>query len=514
VETGVDKKTLFENKNSNKKTSASGAGKKTLFGNKNSNKKTSVASGAGKKTSFGNKNSNKKTSVASGAGKKTLFENKNSNKKTSASGADKKTSFENKNSNKKTSVASGADKKTLFENKNSNKKTSVASGADKKTSFGNKNSNKKTSVASGAGKKTLFENKNSNKKTSVASGVVAIVILNWNGRTFLERFFGKVSDSVLSSGVSGVRLIVADNGSTDDSVEWMIANFPDTELILLDKNYGFADGYNKALERITAKYFVLLNSDIEVTDNWLSPLIDYMDNNPEVAACAPKLRSFNNRDCFEYAGAGGGFIDKYGYIFCRGRILDSIETDRGQYDGQINVFWATGAALMVRSELFHRAGGLDGSFFAHMEEIDLCWRLQLIGYKIANVPESVVYHVGGGALPNNSPRKLYLNYRNNLLMMAKNLQRNRWQIIFVRLLMDAASGLVYLLSGKLSYFNAVIMAHWAFFGRIPDCRKKRKAFRPLIVKQADTGIYNGSIVCKYFGSGKKITFSCLKMKGL
>ncbi|MDR2027544.1 MAG: glycosyltransferase family 2 protein [Prevotellaceae bacterium] len=342
----------------------------------------------------------------------------------------------------------------------------------------------------------------------------AVVILNWNGRHFLEKFLGKVIDSISSSEVYGAKLVVADNASSDGSVEWMKANCPQAELILLDKNYGFADGYNKSLEQIDAEYYVLLNSDIEVTGNWLPPLVNYMDNNPEVAACAPKLRAFNDPGFFEYAGAGGGFIDRYGYIFCRGRILDSIEEDRGQYDNGIHVFWATGAALMIRSELFHRAGGFDGSFFAHMEEIDLCWRLQLMGYKISNVPESVVYHVGGGALPNNSPRKLYLNYRNNLMMMAKNLSKNRWLIIFIRLFMDGASAIVYLASGKFSYFNAVIMAHRAFFGRIALCRKKRKAFRPLIVKEADTGIYEGSIVWKYFRSGKKITFTCLKMKNL
>jgi GT2 family glycosyltransferase len=339
----------------------------------------------------------------------------------------------------------------------------------------------------------------------------AIVILNWNGRHFLEKFLKKVIDSISLSGISGAKLVVADNASTDDSVEWMKANYPQTELILLDKNYGFAEGYNKSLEQIESEYYVLLNSDIEVTENWLSPLIAYMNSNPDVAACAPKLRSFNNPDFFEYAGAAGGFIDKYGYIFCRGRILDSIEEDRGQYDTVTSVFWATGAALMIRSELFRKAGGFDGSFFAHMEEIDLCWRLQLMGYKISNIPESVVYHVGGGALPNNSPRKLYLNYRNNLMMIVKNLPKNSWFIIFIRLLMDGASGLVYLTSGQLSYFNAVIKAHWAFFLRIPQCRKKREAFKHLIVKKADTGIYNGSIVYKYFRSCKRIIFSQLKM---
>ncbi|MDR2286329.1 MAG: glycosyltransferase family 2 protein [Prevotellaceae bacterium] len=340
---------------------------------------------------------------------------------------------------------------------------------------------------------------------------IAVVILNWNGRHFLEKFLSKVFDSISSSGISDTKLVVADNASTDDSVEWTKTNCPYAKLILLDKNYGFADGYNKSLAQIDAEYYVLLNSDVEVNKNWLPPLVNYMDNNPDVAACAPKLRSFNNPAFFEYAGAAGGFIDKYGYIFCRGRILDFIEEDKGQYDSVMNVFWATGAALMIRSELFRKAGGLDGSFFAHMEEIDLCWRLQLMGYKVANVPESVVYHVGGGALPNNSPQKLYLNYRNNLMMMAKNLSKNRWLIIFVRLLMDGASAMIYLASGKLLYFNAVIMAHWAFFKRIPLCCRKRKMFKHLIVKKADTGIYNGSIVYKYFKSGKKITFPQLKI---
>jgi GT2 family glycosyltransferase len=341
---------------------------------------------------------------------------------------------------------------------------------------------------------------------------IAVVILNWNGKYFLEKFLSNVLHSISSSGISGTKLVVADNASTDDSVEWVRVNCPQAELILLDKNYGFADGYNKSLEQIDAEYYVLLNSDIEVTENWLSPLVNYLDNNPDVAACAPKLRAFHNPGFFEYAGAAGGFIDKYGYTFCRGRILDSVEEDKGQYDNAMNVFWATGAALMIRSELYHKAGGLDGSFFAHMEEIDLCWRLQLMGYKIANVPKSVVYHVGGGALPANSPRKLYFNYRNNLMMLTKNLSKNRWLIIFIRLLMDGASGMVYLASGNLVYFNAVIKAHWAFFKRIPLCCKKRKIFKHLIVKKtADTGIYNGCIVYKYFKSGKKIIFSQLKI---
>jgi GT2 family glycosyltransferase len=340
----------------------------------------------------------------------------------------------------------------------------------------------------------------------------AVVILNWNGRHFLEKFLGKAIDSISLSNMPDTKVVIADNASADDSVEWVKKACPRAELILLDKNYGFADGYNKSLKQIDAEYYVLLNSDIEVSENWLPPLINYMDSNPCVAACAPKLRAFNSPESFEYAGACGGFIDRYGHIFCRGRILDFIEEDRGQYDSTMHVFWATGAALVIRAELFHRAGGLDGEFFAHMEEIDLCWRLQLMGYKISSVPESVVYHVGGGALPNNSPRKLYLNYRNNLMMMAKNLHGKRWLIISVRLIMDVTSGLIYLASGKLSYFNAVIMAHRAFFKRIPLCCKKRKTFEHLIVTKVSTGIYDGSIVYRYFRSGKKLIFSQLTGK--
>jgi len=331
----------------------------------------------------------------------------------------------------------------------------------------------------------------------------AVVILNWNGIAFLEKFLGKVQESIASL---DAELIIADNGSSDNSVEWLKINYPEIKLIEFDKNHGFTGGYNKALAQIEAEYYVLLNSDIDVTNNWLSILVDYMDNNADVAACAPKLRSYNNPDFFEYAGACGGFIDKYGYPFCRGRILDHIEKDSEQYNNTINVFWATGAALMIRADLYHKAGGLDNSFFAHMEEIDLCWRLQLMGYKVSNVPSSVVFHVGGGTLPNDSPRKLFFNYRNNLMMLMKNTSNLMWYIVFVRLVLDGMSGMVYLLSGKFSSFAAVIKAHWAFFRKIPQCLKKRKAFKPLIVQKTQT-VYCGSIVYRYFRSGKKIRFS-------
>lgn len=333
----------------------------------------------------------------------------------------------------------------------------------------------------------------------------AVVILNWNGRHFLERFLpgliagiGKAEEAMV---------VVADNGSTDGSVEWLKRTCPEAGLIEFDRNYGFTGGYNRALGMIDALYYVLLNSDVEVTENWLEPLVDYMDGHPEVAACAPTLLSFENRDSFEYAGAAGGFIDRYGYPFCRGRILDCIERNEGQYDNALRVFWASGAALTVRADLFHRAGGLDEEFFAHMEEIDLCWRLQRMGYEIVNVPASKVYHVGGGALPVNSPRKLYLNYRNNLMMMYKNLDRNRWAIIFARLLLDGLSALRYLFRWELAYFLAVFKAHRAFYCSIPSCRRKRGWFARLKVEGADMPVYRGSVVFKYFASRGKLRFS-------
>ena len=247
----------------------------------------------------------------------------------------------------------------------------------------------------------------------------AVVILNWNGRGFLEKFLPNVIE--YTSTTTGAEVIVADNGSTDDSVKWLTANHPDTRLIKFNTNYGFTGGYNKALAEINAEYYVLLNSDIEVTPNWLEPLVQLMDSNPNIAACMPKLKAYHKKDYFEYAGAAGGFIDKYGYPFCRGRILDTIEKDTEQYDDAYEIFWATGASLMVRAGLYHAVKGLDEDFFAHMEEIDLCWRLQRIGYKIMCEPQSVVYHVREGALPNNSPRELFTICRDNWMTMYKKL---------------------------------------------------------------------------------------------
>lgn len=337
----------------------------------------------------------------------------------------------------------------------------------------------------------------------------ATVILNWNGKAFMERFLSGVARSIESQ---DARLVVVDNASTDGSAEWLKNVFPAVELISLDRNYGFTGGYNRGLRQIEAEYYVLLNSDVEVAEGWLSPLVEYLDFNPQVAACAPKILSYHSPDMFEYAGAGGGFIDRFGYPFCRGRILDHIEADKGQYNSLASVFWASGAALAVRAELFHRAGGFDEDFFAHMEEIDLCWRLQLMGFRIANVPKSVIYHVGGGTLPNNSPRKLYFNYRNSLLMLFKNLRRRLFCTLFIRLILDGFSAMAYLLSGQFASFCAVVKAHWAFFGKLPQYRKKRRQQKRLSLANPDLKIYGGSIVYRYFKSGKTLKFSDIEMK--
>ena len=249
----------------------------------------------------------------------------------------------------------------------------------------------------------------------------AVVILNWNTEGFLREFLPGLLRSVKS--VEGAEVIVADNASTDGSLKVMKEEFPGVRTIALEKNFGFTGGYNKAFEQIEADLFVLINSDIEVTEGWLEPLVEWMEENPECGACAPKLHSWQEKEKFEYAGAAGGYIDLFGYPFCRGRVMKRLETDHGQYDSPADVFWATGACLMVRSSIYRELGGLDDRFFAHMEEIDLCWRMQLAGYKVTVVPESMVYHVGGGTLPATSPFKLYLNFRNNRMMLENNLAK-------------------------------------------------------------------------------------------
>lgn len=318
---------------------------------------------------------------------------------------------------------------------------------------------------------------------------VAVVILNWNTKDYLRKFLPGVLASAGcapdgDSSASDHEVIVADSASTDGSMEVMAELFPKVRTIILDRNYGFTGGYNRALAQLQGQfeYYLLLNSDIDVPRRWLGPLVEWMESHPRCGACAPKLHSWYEKDMFEYAGAAGGYLDRFGYPFCRGRVMKSVEKDKGQYDGHPNeVFWASGAALMVRSHLWHRMGGLDDRFFAHMEEIDLCWRLQLAGYTVCVVPGSTVLHLGGGTLPATSPFKLRLNFRNNLLMLSNNLAKSYgskimrktgkidvaahrgWKkaqrVIFLRMLLDGASAMVYLLTFKPKYFRAVIDAH-------------------------------------------------------
>lgn len=328
----------------------------------------------------------------------------------------------------------------------------------------------------------------------------SVVILNWNGKAYLEKFLPFLRKHTESP---ETEIIVADNGSSDNSVEFLKENYPQIRLILFDKNYGFAEGYNKAMEQVKSEYVVLLNSDIEVTENWLQPLISEMDKNKKMAAAMPKILSFTDKKRFEHAGASGGFIDKYGYPFCRGRILDNLENDEGQYDDIKEIFWATGACMIIRNSVYKQMGGLDGDFFAHMEEIDLCWRMKSAGYSIKVFPCSKVYHVGGGTLNTESPFKLYLNYRNNLFMLFKNLPGKRLPfILFFRMVLDGVSGSIYLFTGRFKQFAAVLKSHFHFYAALPSLIKKRKQVQSLsVLRRSSTNakakineIFNKSIV--------------------
>ena len=333
---------------------------------------------------------------------------------------------------------------------------------------------------------------------------VAVVILNYNGAEMLRRFLPSVIEYSPEAEV-----IVADNASTDNSAEVMRNEFPAVRLICLDKNYGFADGYNKALQQVTAEYYILLNSDVEVTDGWLAPMLTFMDTNDDVAACQPKLLSYKEKDFFEYAGGAGGFIDRYGYPYCRGRIFDTVERDNGQYDSVADLFWATGAALMIRSADYRTAGGLDGSFFAHMEEIDLCWRLRARGRRIVCVPDSSVYHVGGATLAKSNPRKTFLNFRNNLLMLYKNLPTQELsQVMRRRAILDYVAVAKFLLSGNIADCKAILAARREFAkikasyasARAENLKKSVTDFIPQRV--------NYSILWHYYAKGRKF-FSAL-----
>jgi GT2 family glycosyltransferase len=335
---------------------------------------------------------------------------------------------------------------------------------------------------------------------------VAIVILNYNGKNHLEKFLPSV---VANS--PGASIYIADNASTDDSVSFLEKNFPAIHLIRIPANYGYSKGYNVALQSVKSQYYILLNSDVEVKSGWLEPLIRLMDSDEKIAACQPKIKSYLKKNEFEYAGAAGGFIDRLGYPFCRGRIFDSVEEDRGQYDTSSEIFWASGACLAIRVDLFHRLGGFDDDFFAHMEEIDLCWRLQSAGYKIFYCAESTVYHLGGGTLSKANPRKTYLNFRNNLSLLYKNYPAGYlYPVIFLRLMLDGLAAVKFLFTDSFGHFVAVAKAHFSVYGSLSSLRIKRKDNMKNIKANPLKKAYRGFVAFDYYFL-RKGKFSELKV---
>lgn len=331
---------------------------------------------------------------------------------------------------------------------------------------------------------------------------LAVVILNWNGRELMKRFLPSV---LKYTPASWAEVIVVDNASTDGSIEFLNEQFPTLRTLVLDKNYGFAEGYNRAIEQVEAGYIVLLNSDIEVTEGWLDAPVEALDTMPGVAAVQPKLLSERNRGYFEYAGASGGFIDKYGYPFCRGRVFNVIEKDNGQYDTPVDILWATGACLIIRRSVYLEAGGLDARFFAHQEEIDLCWRLKSRGYRLLCIPQSVVYHVGGATLSAESPHKTYLNFRNNLLMLYKNLPERELHPVFrYRFLFDYIAAFKFLISGHPANARAVYSARKAFFSMKKEYKAIRKENLCKTIVTAIPEIYNQCLLVDFYLRGKKI----------
>ena len=325
---------------------------------------------------------------------------------------------------------------------------------------------------------------------------VAVVILNYNGRKFLADFLPIVLENTQDA-----TIYVADNGSTDDSLALLASDFPNISVLSWAENLGYAGGYNFALSQIKADYFVLMNSDIAPRKGWLAPLVSYFEANPHTAAAQPYLVDYNQPDYFEYAGAAGGFWDKYGYPFCRGRIFDTLEKNEGQFATSL-VNWATGACLMVRSDVFQKVGGLDDYLFAHMEEIDLCWRMQRAGYNIAAVAESEVLHVGGGTLNKENPFKTYLNFRNNLILLYKNVDPSqRFKTIFIRMILDGIAGIKFLVEGKFSSFTAILKAHFGYYHYV--FFKKDKQNLPAELQKSWPTSYSGSILKAYFLEGKK-----------
>lgn len=329
----------------------------------------------------------------------------------------------------------------------------------------------------------------------------AIVILNWNGKQFLQKFLPSVIEY---SSLPDVQILIADNGSSDDSIPFLRKNHPSVRIIEMDKNHGFAGGYNLALQEVESDYYILLNSDVEVTEGWIQPIIKPMDDDPSIAACMPKIKDYHRKDHFEYAGAAGGYIDRLGYTFCRGRIFNVVEKDRDQYNSRTEIFWATGACLAIRAQLFHETGGFDTDFFAHMEEIDLCWRLKNRGYRILFSPDSEVFHVGGGSLPVNHPHKTYLNFRNNLFLLYKNLSPHHFRRkIGTRQILDGVAALKFLFGLEFRNFASVIRAHISYFFNIHLLKTKRKNNLEHNKAYDHPEIYPHSIVFDFFFRKKK-----------
>ncbi|TAE51433.1 MAG: glycosyltransferase family 2 protein [Bacteroidetes bacterium] len=329
---------------------------------------------------------------------------------------------------------------------------------------------------------------------------VTVVLLNWNGRSWLEQFLPFLAASTYPA----MRVLVVDNASSDDSVSWLKAHYPEVSCLVLDQNYGFAEGNNRAIPYVDTPYFVLLNSDVEVSPGWLEPLVAAAESHPDAASVQPKIRAWRQRDTFEYAGAAGGYLDSLGYPFCRGRIFDQLEKDEGQYETQTEIAWATGACCLIRTEVVKKIGLFDADFFAHMEEIDFCWRAQNQGYKILCEPQSVVWHVGGGTLPQGNPRKTFLNVRNSLVCLLKNLSLPRLlPVLIARLLLDGVWGLRSAAQRDWKSLGAILRAHGDFYRKLPLWIAKRKAARQGAEKGRGAGHYRGSIVWAHFVRGRK-----------
>ena len=335
----------------------------------------------------------------------------------------------------------------------------------------------------------------------------AIVILSWNGAKLLQQFLPSV---IRCSKNDLTDIVIADNGSTDNSLQILQQNFPEVKILDLKQNYGFARGYNEALKLIDADYFVVLNSDVEVTDGWLNKPIQLMESDPTIAAVQPKILSYNQKTHFEYAGAAGGYIDRFGYPFCRGRIFNEVEEDRGQYNDSVDIFWATGACMFVRSKYFHEVGGFDADIWAHMEEIDLCWRLKNRGYRIIYTSESTVYHVGGGTLSYDNPQKLFLNFRNNLWLLYKNLPDNQLlHILSIRMILDGVAAFKLLSEFNFNGIKSVLKAHYHFYKSLPALREKRKRSAKVSVNAVPTEKLPESIVFQFYLRKRK-TFGEIK----